>query len=99
MPMVPAWRTLVSLAVFFAAAGLLPSEASTDDDPGKAVLERDRGFWEAYNRCDVPAMSEYFTDDVEFYHDHGGPTVGHENFVKELRDRLCGNPDSRLRRA
>jgi hypothetical protein len=64
----------------------------------RAVMARDGAFWAAYNKCDVPAMAEFFTEDVEFYHDRGGVTRGHADFVKELRDRLCGNPDSRLRR-
>lgn len=43
-------------------------------------------------------MREFFTEDVEFYHDRGGPTVGLAKLVGTLRDNLCGNPDSRLRR-
>ena len=39
-----------------------------------------------------------FTDDVEFYHDKGGPTVGIDNFMAALKSGLCGNPDWRLRR-
>jgi hypothetical protein len=40
-----------------------------------------------------------YPDDVEFYHDKGGPTIGFENFMDALKNGLCGNTDSRLRRA
>jgi hypothetical protein len=39
-----------------------------------------------------------FTEDVEFYHDKGGPTIGFDNFMNAVETGLCGNPDSRLRR-
>ena len=50
-------------------------------DPSAAILERDRLFWKAYNACDVKTMGEFFTEDVEFYHDKGGPTLGLANLV------------------
>jgi len=46
----------------------------------------------------VEGMGEFFTEDMEVYHDRGGMTVGLPNFVGVLRVNLCGNPDSRLRR-
>jgi hypothetical protein len=67
-------------------------------DPSAAVLERDRLFWKAYNACDVKTMGEFFTEDVEFYHDRGGMTLGLANLVGSLRTNLCSNPDWRLRR-
>ena len=90
-------RLAVALTLLVAAASRLWSETSSDD-PTRAVLARDAAFWAAYNRCDVPAMADYFTEDVEFYHDRGGLTRGHEAMVASLRDSLCGTPDSRVRR-
>jgi ketosteroid isomerase-like protein len=72
--------------------------AEVAGDVSAAVRERDAAFWKAYNACDVKAMAEYFTEDVEFYHDRGGPTIGHPAFVASLRKDLCGNPDFRIRR-
>ena len=78
----------------------LPAVAAENPPSGvsDAVLQRDGLFWKAYNACDVPAMAEFFTEDVEFYHDRGGPTLGHPAFVAALREGLCGNPSSTLRR-
>ena len=62
------------------------------------ILHQDSLFWTAYNRCDVVGMATFFTEDVEFYHDKGGPTLGLPEFTRSLQNNLCGNPDFRLRR-
>lgn len=64
----------------------------------ETILAKDAAFWNAYNKCDIAAFRPMFTDDVEFYHDKGGPTIGLDNFMNALKTGLCGNPDSRLRR-
>lgn len=91
-------RLIALLALLGAAASPVRSADPAPDDPTRAVLEGDRVFWAAYNRCDVPAMTPFFTDDVEFYHDRGGLTAGLNDFGRALREGLCGNPNSHLRR-
>ena len=76
-----------------------PASAQTAPaDPAETILQRDGLFWKAYNACDVEAMAAFFPEDVEFYHDRGGPTLGLASFVGTTRQSLCGRPDSRLRR-
>ncbi len=62
------------------------------------ILLKDSLFWIAYNNCDVEAMQQFFTNDVEFYHDRGGLTLGLENLISGLRKNLCGNENFKLRR-
>ncbi|HEY8936799.1 MAG TPA: DUF4440 domain-containing protein [Cyclobacteriaceae bacterium] len=64
----------------------------------KAIYHHDSIFWEAYNACDVEKMASYFTEDIEFYHDKGGPTFGLAKFKEAIRTGMCGKPDWRLRR-
>jgi len=64
----------------------------------QTILHEDGAFWEAYNRCDVEKMSQFFWPDIEFYHDKGGPTIGLGPFTETLRTGLCGKPNYRLRR-
>jgi hypothetical protein len=71
---------------------------TTADKLAETIVEKDAAFWAAYNKCDHAAFGAMFTDDVEFYHDKGGVVTGHENFMLALKNGLCGNPDSRLRR-
>ena len=75
-----------------------PLFAETGSPDPAAVLERDRLFWKAYNACDVKTIGEFFTADVEFYHDKGGPTLGLANLVGSVKTNLCSNPNWRLRR-
>lgn len=64
----------------------------------ETILHQDALFWEAYNRCDTDKMPTFFTQDIEFYHDKGGVTIGLDNFTETLKKGLCGNPNSHLRR-
>jgi len=64
----------------------------------QTIRQEDAAFWEAYNRCDVTQMSDFFWPDFEFYHDKGGLTVGLAPFVEQLKTGLCGKPNYRLRR-
>jgi hypothetical protein len=68
------------------------------DSPTETILHEDGLFWDAYNRCDVEKMSQFFWPDVEFYHDKGGPTIGLAALEETFRKNLCGKPNFRLRR-
>lgn len=70
-------------------------------DPNKirnAIYHSDSLFWEAYNQCDIDRMTTFLTDDMEFYHDKGGPIYTLEKFKENIRTGLCGKADWRLRR-
>ena len=62
------------------------------------ILLNDSLFWAAYNSCNIEKFQQFFTEDVEFYHDKGGITLGLENLTASMKNNLCGNNDFRLRR-
>jgi hypothetical protein len=62
------------------------------------IMQKDSLFWQAYNTCDVVKMADFFTDNLEFYHDKSGPTLGLNAMTLALEKGLCGNPDYHLRR-
>lgn len=62
------------------------------------ILTGDSLFWKTYNNCDTAQFKNFFTDDVEFYHDKGGLTIGLETFAASFKQNLCSNNDFRLRR-
>ena len=62
------------------------------------ILHLDSAFWNAYNSCDTAQFKNFFTDDVEFYHDKGGITMGAKPLIESLNKNICGNVNSRLRR-
>jgi len=62
------------------------------------ILEKDKLFWSAYNRCDLENIGKYLAVDLEFYHDKGGITFGAKNLVASLKKNICDKPDYKLRR-
>lgn len=63
-----------------------------------AIRALDSAFWSTYNTCNVDAMRQYFTDDIEFYHDKGGPMRGLDQFLDTSKRNLCSDDNFRLRR-
>src|SRR4249920_1269025 len=70
-----------------------------DQELTNLILQRDSLFWKTYNSCDTANMGEYFSKDVEFYHDMGGPSSGSASLIETFSKNLC-KPDFsfRLRR-
>lgn len=62
------------------------------------ILHLDSAFWNAYNNCDTARFKDFVSDDVEFYHDKGGITLGAKALIKSLNENICGNLNQRLRR-
>lgn len=85
------YMVAVSLLTAFATSG------AAENEDGQ-VRAADAKFWQAYNACDMKAMGDLLTADVEFYHDKTGLTVSREALVESLRKGPCGDPRMRLRR-
>lgn len=73
-----------------------PSETTRELYDEIAAL--DSAFFEAYNACNLSRMESLFTDDLEFYHDKSGPTITRKSSMEIIKNRLCGDPDNRVRR-
>ncbi len=72
--------------------------AQTNEQKLEAIIrQNDSSFWNAYNNCDTIKIRQYFTVDIEFYHDKGGLTLGLENLMISFRKNLCTG-SMRLRR-
>ena len=67
-------------------------------DDLQAVLVQDSLFWHHFNNCEVDAMGDMVTDDLEFYHDKNGLMKGRENFLSTTRRNLCTNDNFHIRR-
>jgi uncharacterized protein DUF4440 len=88
----------LGIVVGLAASGGLARAAAPPDPAIAAVTERERLFWTSYNDCAVKDMPALIAEDVEFYHDRGGITLGRDALVESVRKNLCSNPDYRIRR-
>jgi ketosteroid isomerase-like protein len=64
----------------------IKSQAELD----KAVAALDAALFDTYNRCDLEKFAKFFTDDVEFYHDQGGLSLGKQKLVDSIQKNICG---------
>ena len=64
----------------------LKSQAELD----KTIASVDAALFDAYNRCDLVKFSSFFPDDVEFYHDQGGVTLGNAKLTESIQKNICG---------
>ena len=92
---------IIILSIFILLAFTV--NAQTNNQPSEAeavnaIYHNDSLFWQAYNKCDVKTMMTFLTDDVEFYHDKGGPTFTKAKLEESIVKGLCGNPGFHLRR-
>lgn len=84
-------RTMLAAALL-----LIASPAHANDE--QQVRSADARYWQAYNACDMQAMGELLTEDVEFYHDKTGLTSTKGAVLDSLRKGPCANPAMHLRR-
>ena len=81
-------------------AGLQRKDQDSNEAPNQLfneIAKQDSLVFEAFNTCDTVSYRQHFRDDLEFYHDLGGLTVGIENEMKSIRE-MCNRGNS-IRRA
>ena len=78
-------------------SGILRSQ-ETEQKITQHILHKDSLFWQSYNRCDTSGYDQFFSNDLEFYHDKGGITLGVQKLALSLKNNLCSNSDYRVRR-
>jgi len=88
---------IVFFFAFFSISNALLAQTDLEKLPA-VILHQDSLFWKAYNECDTAGQRQFFTEDVEFYHDKGGPTKGRETLMANVKKNLCSNENFRLRR-
>jgi len=50
----------------------------------------DTQLFDAFNHCDLKTMAAMIADDLEFYHDQTGLSVGKEPFIAGIKENICG---------
>jgi hypothetical protein len=66
------------------AVGLNP------DNPTYAqVRALDQKLFQAYNTCDLATLGDLVDENLEFYHDKGGLSVGKASFLAAIKTNIC----------
>ena len=71
-------------------------EIGNQAELNKAITELDRQLFAAYNHCDLKKFDSLLADDVEFYHDQGGVTLGHAALTESVKNNICTGDTQRV---
>ena len=87
-------KTMMRIAL--AGALTLPGVAQAGpllpgDPLYKQIAQADAALFAATNRCDLDTLANYIADDLEFYHDKSGLSVGKADLLQKTKDNICGN--------
>ena len=67
-----------------------PPSAAVPDELFRTIASLDSALFASYDQCDPEKFKSFFADDVEFYHDQGGLTVGSQTLTEQVKKNLCG---------
>lgn len=92
----------MTIRLFATTAMLLASQCAfaqaAEPNWDADVRKFDSEYWQAFNQCEVDKLVQMNTEDLEFYHDRGGPMRGRDKFASTFRQNICGNPSFKIRR-
>ena len=70
----------------------IKSQAELDETVGAL----DSALFDSYNKCDTIKFGALLTDDVEFYDDRNGLSVGRQRQIDDLKKYICGKATREL---
>ncbi len=56
----------------------------------QTISALDTKLFDAYNKCNLDTLGAMVSDDLEFYHDKTGLSVGKPVFIEAIRKNICG---------
>jgi hypothetical protein len=81
-----------SYAQFVPALDKIQNQQELD----KAGAALDAALFDSYNKCDLAKFESFFADDLEFYHDQGGVTLGKKALTDSVKNNICGKTTREL---
>jgi hypothetical protein len=83
-------RCLMLMAFMFAGnAHLYAGGLEADSPTFQQVRALDQKLFQAYNACDLKTLGDLVDDNLEFYHDKSGLSVGKANFLNAIKNNIC----------
>lgn len=78
---------------------ICPARAQTNAQSStlfQTIQSLDKQLFEAYNHCDLKTLGAMVSDDLEFYHDQTGLSVGKDPFIAAIKQNVCGKVERTL---
>lgn len=80
-------KHIVGLFMFLMGIGSAFSQLDSNSEIYQLLKTKDSILFNAaFNTCDTATIQSLFTEDFEFYHDKGGPTIGRDTFLKPIAE-------------
>jgi hypothetical protein len=95
------WAVVILVATMLAgsncrAQAIAFDEIKTQADMDKTSAALDAELFDAYNKCDLVKFKSLLADDVEFFHDKGGVTLGAQALTDSVKKNICGRVSREL---
>ena len=88
---------VASLFILPSSAQLVRAQSNAQSDVlSTTVRDLDQKLFDAYNHCDLATLGSMVSDDLEFYHDQTGLTVGKGPFLAAIKQNICGKVERTL---
>lgn len=92
-------RSLHLALLILTALACMPAAAQSTAQPDpllKTIQSLDTKLFDAYNHCDLNTLGAMVSDDLEFYHDQTGLSVGKAPFLAAIKQNICGKVERAL---
>jgi hypothetical protein len=73
-----------------------PQSIAQPDPLFKTIQSLDTKLFDAYNHCNLETLGAMVSDDLEFYHDQTGLSVGKGPFLAAIKQNICGKVERTL---
>lgn len=88
--MMKKWLFLLLLAFTATSQQSTGQTSQHPDTLFETIKSLDAKLFNAYNNCDLSVLGSMVSDDLEFYHDQTGLSVGKEAFLAAIKQNICG---------
>src|SRR5216684_8131896 len=86
-------RSLHLLLLVLLVLSSIPADAQSIAQPDPlfmTIQSLDAQLFDAYNHCELTTLGAMVSDDLEFYHDQTGLSVGKVPFIAAIKQNICG---------
>lgn len=68
----------------------------SQEELDKAITALDTALFDAFNHCDLKKLAGLLDENIEFYHDQAGVTLGRQNFTESVKNNICTGDTQRV---
>ena len=73
-----------------------PDKIQNQQELDRVGAALDAALFDSYNKCELGKFASFFAEDVEFYHDQGGVTLGRTALTESVKKNICGKTTREL---